>query len=160
MKARKSINYIFILTVLLSIVTGCDLNVEPADLSTIDNLLAEDGGIEVATNGTYALFKDVLPFRGESFGNDNNDYTRHFYQMSEFASDNVMYTQFSSDPLYLVFTREHFPDQENSSYFWFIAYRMILGTNLVLGSAAEGVDAETDQIIGENYFLRALIHRL
>ena len=135
---------------------SCDLQVEPSDLSTIDVLLNEEGGIATATNGTYALFKDVLPFRGQAFGNSNNDYTRHLYQMTEFASDNVMYTQFSSDPLYLVFTREHFADMENSSYFWFIAYRMMLGTNLIIANAEEGQDAFTDQILGENYFLRGL----
>ena len=138
------------------LVFSCDLAVEPEDLSTIDKLLAEEGGIQTATNGNYALFKDVLPFRGAEFGNDNNDYTRHLYQMTEFATDNVMYTQFSSDPLYLVFTREHFADQENSSYFWFIAYRIMLGANLIINSAEEGVDPLTDQLIGENYFLRAL----
>lgn len=148
--------YIFLILILTT-VFSCDLQVDPTDLSTIDLLISEDGGIETATNGTYALFKDVLPFRGQSFGNSNNDYTRHLYQMSEFAGDNVMYTQFSSDPLYLVFTREHFADQENSSYFWFIAYRMILGTNLIIDKAAEGQSAEIDQIIGENYFLRGLI---
>ena len=84
---------------------ACNLDIAPTDLSTIDVLLDEEGGIATATNGTYALFKDVLPFRGQEFGNSNNDYTRHLYQMTEFASDNVMYTQFSSDPLYLVFTR-------------------------------------------------------
>ncbi len=148
---------LYTLLILFSVtIFSCDLEVQPTDLSTIDILLNEPGGIATATNGTYALFKDVLPFRGQAFGNDNNDYTRHLYQMSEFASDNVMYTQFSSDPLYLVFTREHFADMENSSYFWFIAYRMILGTNLIIENAMEGVDAETDQIIGENYFLRGL----
>lgn len=148
--------YRFLIGLISIAALSCDLNVEPADLATIDVLLAEEGGIETATNGTYALFKDVLPFRGQQFGNSNNDYTRHLYQMSEFAADNVMYTQFSSDPLYLVFTREHFADQENSSYLWFIAYRMMLGTNLVINAAEEGVDPQTDQLIGENYFLRAL----
>ncbi|WP_421876720.1 RagB/SusD family nutrient uptake outer membrane protein [Marinoscillum sp.] len=139
----------------LLITTSCDLEIQPENKSTIDNLLAEDGGIETATNGNYALLKDVLAFGGAG-PNSNNDYTRHLYQMSEFAADNVMYTQFSSDPLYLVFTREHVPGQLNSAYFWFIAYRMILGTNLIINNAEEGVDGRTDQLIGENYFLRAM----
>lgn len=136
-------------------IVSCELEIQPSNLAAIDVLLDEDGGIEVATNGNYALLKDVLPFRGEG-PNSNNDYTRHLYQMSEFAADNVMYTQFSEDALYLVFTREHIPQQENSSYFWFIAYRIILGANLIIDSAEEGVDAATDQLIGENYFLRAM----
>lgn len=139
----------------LLIATSCDLDIQPENKSTIDNLLLEDGGIATATNGSYALLKDVLGFRGAG-PNSNNDYARHLYQMSEFAADNVMYTQFSPDPLYLVFTREHIQDQENSAYFWFIAYRIMLGTNLIINNAAEGIDAQTDQLIGENYFLRAM----
>lgn len=138
------------------IIQGCDLEIQPTNLSTIDVLLSEEGGIETATNGNYALFKDVLAFRGAG-PNLNNDYTRHLYQMSEFTTDNVMYTQFSPDPLYNVFTREHTPDLENSSYFWFIAYRIILGANLIIENAEQGVDAQTDQIIGENYFLRGMV---
>ncbi|MFT6865224.1 MAG: tetratricopeptide (TPR) repeat protein [Cyclobacteriaceae bacterium] len=156
MQTIKILSPYFVLLALVFAVVSCDLEVQPNELSTIDNLLSEEGGLETATNGTYALFKDVLPFGGQLFGNSNNDYTRHLYQMSEFAADNVMYTQFSSDPLYLIFTREHFSGQQNSSYFWFIAYRMMLGTNLVISSATEGADVITDQIIGENYFLRAL----
>lgn len=146
----------FILAALAMSCLSCDLGISPSNLSTIEVLLAEEGGLATATNGNYALFKDVLPFRGQEAGNLNNDYTRHLYQMGEFSSDNVMYTQFSSDPLYLVFTRGHFPAMENSAYFWFIAYRMMLGTNLIIGNVEPGVDAETDQLLGENYFLRAL----
>lgn len=157
MKISRIILSAFILTVFVS---SCDLETEPQTLKTIDGLLNEPGGIVTATNGTYALFKDVLPFAGQDFGDSRNDYTRHLYQMSEFATDNVMYTQFSVDPLYNVFTREHIPNLGNSSYFWFIAYRMMLGANLIIGYAddngLEGSDAATDQIIGENYFLRAV----
>lgn len=135
---------------------GCDLEIQPSNLSTIEVLLNQDGGIETATNGNYALFKDVLPFRGAG-PNQNNDYTRHLYQMSEFAADNVMYTQFSPDPLYNVFTREHTPDMENSSYLWFIGYRIILGANLIIEYAEKDKDSRTNQIIGENYFLRAMV---
>lgn len=156
MNSIKFIYKVFLTIVISFMVISCDLEVKPEALPTIDNLLSEDGGIETATNGTYALFKDVLPFAGEGFGDSRNDYTRHLYQMSEFASDNVMYTQFSVDPLYLVFSREHTPAMRNSSYFWFIAYRMMLGTNLVIDFAEEGVDAAADQLLGENYFLRAL----
>lgn len=139
---------------MLSIVSACNLDIQPTDRLTVDNLLSLEDGLEVATAGNYALLKDVLSFRGEE--NLNNSYVRHLYQMSEFAADNVMYTQFSSDPLYLVFTRNHVPSQDNSSYFWFMAYKLILGTNLLIESAVEGEDSKSDQLLGENYFLRAM----
>lgn len=155
MKTMKIFKQFLLITLVLSF-SACELDIEPQTKATINNLLSEPGGIETATNGNYALFKDVLPFSGQGFGDSRNDYTRHLYQMSEFAADNVMYTQFSVDPLYLVFTREHNSGQGNSSYFWFIAYRMILGTNLIISNAPEGESPEADQLIGENYFLRAV----
>ncbi len=155
MKTMKIFKTFLMITLVLSF-SACELEIEPQTKATINNLLNEPGGIQTATNGNYALFKDVLPFSGQGFGDSRNDYTRHLYQMSEFATDNVMYTQFSVDPLYLVFTREHNSGQGNSSYFWFIAYRMILGTNLIISNATEGESPEIDQLIGENYFLRAV----
>lgn len=149
----KKTNYILAILVLLF--TGsCKLDIQPTDKLTVNNLLSLDDGLEVATSGNYALLKDVLEFGGEV--NLNNSYVRHLYQMSEFAGDNVMYTQFSSDPLYLVFTRNHIAAQENSSYFWFVAYKLILGTNLLIENAVEGESPDKDQLIGENYYLRAM----
>ncbi len=147
--------FIYINSILiLSVISACDLEIQPTDKLTVENLLSLEDGLEVATAGNYALLKDVLSFRGEE--NLNNSYVRHLYQMSEFAADNVMYTQFSSDPLYLVFTRNHVPSQDNSSYFWFMAYKLILGTDLLIESAVEGEDPIADQLLGENYFLRAM----
>lgn len=151
---KKNKYTILVVFIMLSI-AGCDLEIEPTDKLSTDVLLSLDGGIDVATNGNYELLKVTQGFRGEG-PNLNNAYVRHLYQMSEFAGDNVMYTQFSSDPLYLVFTRNHVDDQENAAYIWYIAYKLILGANLIIESATEGVDAKTDHLIGENYFLRAM----
>jgi len=145
----------FILAVLvLSLLNACKLDIQPTEKLTVANLLSLNDGLEVATAGNYALLKDVLEFRGDE--NLNNSYVRHMYQMSEFAADNVMYTQYSSDPLYLVFTRNHVAAQDNSSYFWFMAYKLILGTNLLIENMGEGASPASDQMLGENYFLRAM----
>ncbi len=148
---RYSIDIVF---VVLFVLASCDLNVDSSNKQTIGNVFSREIGVKIATDGSYALLKDVLEFRGVE--NRNNTYVRHLYQLSEFAGDNVMYTQFSSDPLYLVFTRNHVVSQENTSYFWFLAYKVILGANLVIKNAEEGLNQNTDQLIGENYFLRAM----
>ncbi len=148
---KYSINIVLIALLLLA---SCELNVESSNKQTIGNVFSTETGVSIATDGSYALLKDVLEFRGVE--NRNNTYVRHLYQLSEFAGDNVMYTQFSSDPLYLVFTRNHVVSQENTSYFWFLAYKIILGTNLVIENAEVGVNSDTDQLVGENYFLRAM----
>ncbi|MCB0497090.1 MAG: RagB/SusD family nutrient uptake outer membrane protein [Cyclobacteriaceae bacterium] len=150
----KKLKYILIAFALLLFTNSCNLEIQPSDKLTNGKLLTDKDGLEVATSGNYSLLKDVLEFGGQV--NLNNSYVRHLYQLSEFAGDNVMYTQYSSDPLYLVFTRNHVPTQENTAYFWFVAYKLILGANLVIESSEEGVSTINDQLIGENYFLRAM----
>ncbi|SMD32830.1 Starch-binding associating with outer membrane [Reichenbachiella faecimaris] len=136
--------------------SACELEIEPTDKLSTEVLLSIDDGIDVATNGNYDLLKVTQGFRGAG-PNLNNAYVRHLYQMGEFSGDNVMYTQFSSDPLYLVFTRNHVNTQENSAYIWYIAYKLMLGANSIIENSVEGESGETDHIIGENYFLRALV---
>ena len=46
----------------------------------------------------------------------------------------------------------------NSAYMWFVAYKVINGTNQIIDALDENVDARSRQLLGENYFLRALMH--
>jgi len=132
-----------------------DLEINPSDQTTSGSLGETTDGIINATNGNYALFKDGIAFQG--FQDDNNCYLRQYFQMSDFAADDIVCGQKTEDPLYYSFTYTHSPDQSNSRYFWFASYKIINGTNMVI-ELIESKDALTDeqkQLLGENYFLRA-----
>lgn len=146
---------IFILALVL-IASSCQLEIAPFDSVSSDNLADVPGGLEAATNGTYFLMKPNLTYRGQP--DFRSTYIRNLHMMLEYAGDNVTLSGTTTDPLYLAATREHYPAMENSTYVWYAGYKIINTANQNIESAKEGVDVETDNLIGENYFMRAVAY--
>jgi len=149
---------LFLLIGLWLWVSSCDLNVEPSDAITTASLPNTSDGLNNALNGAYALFKDHITFNGTT--DDNLMYLRQFFQLSDFASDDITCGQITEDPFFSSFTLAHTPTQTNTRFFWYISYKIINGANTVIEAAEkiENPDAATQQLIGECYFLRALCH--
>ncbi len=132
-----------------------NIDVSPSDQISTGSLSETEDGIVNVTNGNYALFKDGLTFQG--FQDDNNCYLRQYFQMSDFAADDIVCGQKTEDPLYYSFTYTHSPDQSNSRFFWYSSYKIINGANTAI-EIIEGQTNQTDEIkqmLGENYFIRA-----
>jgi len=138
--------------------SSCKLDSNPTDAVTTASLTSTSDGLLNAVNGAYSLFKDHVAFNGTS--DDNNMYLRQYYQMSDFASDDVVCAQVTTDPLFLSFSLDHSPSQTNARYFWFISYKIINDCNTVieLGEKQSNPSVATQQLIGECYFLRAFCH--
>ncbi|WP_256009318.1 RagB/SusD family nutrient uptake outer membrane protein [Desertivirga xinjiangensis] len=138
--------------------SSCNLVVEPSDAITTENLITTTAGLANALNGSYALFKDHISFNG--IIDNNNMYLRQFYHLSDFASDDIVNGQVTTDPLYYSFTQDHSPAQANTRYFWYVSYKIISGVNTVIEAAEkmESPDAATQQLLGECYFLRSFCH--
>jgi starch-binding outer membrane protein, SusD/RagB family len=151
----KNVNYIKMMIIAFACCTGCDLDTEPYDGITKDQLPNVPNGIEYATNGNYAIIKEILNYNGQP--DVRNTYVRHFNQLAEYPSDNVTLSGSTTDHLFQAATMEHFPTMNNTTYLWYIGYKVINGANQVLESASEGKDAATDQLLGENYFLRGMM---
>jgi hypothetical protein len=156
MKTR--VIYFFSFIGLLVGFAGCELDVEPTDAINTSSLANTSDGILNVTNGCYALFKDNVEFGG--FVDQNNNYLRQYFQMSDFASDDIACGQVTEDPLFYSFTLTHSPDQANARFFWYISYKIINSNNTVIeiSNQVTTMDDATRQLIGENYFLRAFCH--
>jgi hypothetical protein len=106
------------------------------------------------------MFKDVLVLNGVQ--NQNYSYLRQYFYLSDFTGDDVVCGQVTTDPLFLSFNQNHTPAQENTSYFWYVSYKMISATNLVISLYERGgvtdPTAANLQLVGENYFVRAFAH--
>lgn len=139
-------------------ITSCELNVEPSDAVTTTTLVTTSDGLRNAVNGAYALFKDHISFNGQT--DQNLMYLRQYYHLSDFASDDIVSGQVTTDPLYNSFSLDHSPAQTNTRYFWYISYKIINGLNTVIDAAEkiDNPDAATQQLLGECYFLRAFCH--
>lgn len=148
-----------IIVLLLSTLLGsCSLLVEPSDAITTGNLVTTTDGLQNALNGAYSLFKDRVEFNGVI--STNNMYLRQYYHLSDFASDDIVCGQVTTDPFFYSFTQDHAPTQANTRFFWYISYKIINTANTVI-EAVEQIterDAAQQQLLGECYFLRAFAH--
>jgi hypothetical protein len=149
---------IFIGLFLLTNLVSCEMDFIPSDQISTESIPGSPDGLMNVTNGNYAMLKDGLVFNGVI--DDNNCYVRQYFQMSNFASDDIVCGQTTEDPLYFSFTYTHSPGQSNARYFWYVSYKIINGANTVIEIAndIENKTAKENQILGENYFLRALSH--
>ena len=147
-----------LLFVAIIFIPSCEMDFVPVDQITTESIPNNPDGLINVTNGNYSMLKDGLEFNG--IVDDNNCYVRQFYQMSDFAADDIVCGQKTEDPLYFSFTYTHSPDQANTRYFWYVSYKIINGANTVIEIAEdiENKDDEQNQILGENYFLRAFCH--
>ena len=117
--------------------SSCIKDVTPSDSITTETLTSTTEGLTNAVNGAYALFKDHVEFNGTA--DDNNMYLRQYFQLSDFASDDITCGQVTEDPLFYSFSLDHSPTQTNTRYFWYISYKIINDCNTVIAA----VDAST-----------------
>lgn len=148
----------WIICPLLLLLASCVKDVTPSDAITTETLTTTAEGLRNAVNGAYALFKDHVPFAGST--SDNNMYLRQYFQASDFASDDIVCGQVTEDPFFYSFSLAHSPTQANMRYFWYVSYKIISDVNTVIESVEKvaAPDNTTKQLLGECYFLRALVH--
>jgi len=150
---------IWILAVIALTMASCGkMDVTPSNQISTESIGNTSDGVINVTNGNYALFKNQVDFNG--FVDDNNMYLRQYFQLSDFAGDEIVCGQKTEDPLYYSFTYTHSPDQANSRFFWYVSYKIANGANTVIEILEDkGADDDTKkQLLGENYFLRAFVH--
>jgi len=148
--------YIYIILTISLLVSACELSLTPHDGMTKEQLSEYPEGAGYATNGNYAMIKDILEYKGVE--DIRNTYVRHYFQLSEFPGDNISLSGSTTDHLFYAVTYRHFATMMNTTYFWFSGYKIINGACQIIESVEEGQSADLDQLIGENYFLRAMAH--
>jgi starch-binding outer membrane protein, SusD/RagB family len=144
---KKIIIYVGLLLASLTL-TECELDVVPQDALTSGQITTTSDGLPSLVNGLYAIFM-------QSEG--NNCYTRQYYQMSDFASDDIVCAYKTEDDLINGFRyKDRSAEKSNINSFWEMSYKVIYGANVAISMAdLKGDDASTNQLKGESYFLRA-----
>ncbi|QES90693.1 RagB/SusD family nutrient uptake outer membrane protein [Rhizosphaericola mali] len=156
---KRSIGKIFLTISILAALASCVKDVNPSDSITTATITNTYEGIEDAVNGAYSLFKDHLEFAGST--DLNNMWLRQYFQCADFAGDDIVCGQTTTDPLYYSFSLNHTVSQTNTRYFWYISYKIINDANTVIESIQNSSTTQTDsvkQLLGECYFLRAFVH--
>ncbi|CDF80347.1 SusD-like protein [Formosa agariphila KMM 3901] len=131
------------------IITSCDLERNPYDQVAVEDLLSDPGSIEAATVGNYALLKGDLGYSG---------WVDDLHRISEYAGDNISLSGGTTDDLFYLYNYQAIPTNYRTARFWSNSYKVIVGTNVMIERIEEGVTEEEDQLLGENYYLRALVY--
>lgn len=131
---------------------SCELERFPYDSIASEELLESEGGLESATLGVYAILKG----NGESWLDQG--FAMHLHRLAEYAGDNVCMSGTTTDPAFYFYNYQNITTSGRVNNFWVSGYQAIVAANKVIELAAEGESPERDQLIGENYYLRALAY--
>jgi len=152
---------IFAISIALLTLVSCKMDFYSSDSMTSSQLKENPASAIYTTDGIYSLFKDNLPYKGQSSGEAGNIYIRHYFQLTESRGDNVTVSGYSEDPFTSPYRYEDVAYGKNKTYTWWMAYKIIYAAN----SNIEGLDPntsdnpkQTSHLLGENYFFRALAH--
>lgn len=137
---------IFKLLFITVILVSCEVERFPYDSIASEELLSGEGGIEAATLGNYAILK------GDA---DGNGFAPQFHRIAEYPGDNVALSGTTTDALFYSYNYNNLATSGRVNNFWTSGYQAIVGCNKMIELTTEGESEETDQLIGENYYLRA-----
>ncbi len=152
----KKIIYNFAIAIVaLCGLSACTLDFFPTDELNSEVLMADPSGAQYVVDGCYAVMKDQVDFLGYESG---NSYVRHYFQMSEFPADNTCLSSHTIDPLYEATAYKMTTNLKNLGTLWYLTYKVAYMANSVIETNDEGGSTAGDQLIGEAYFLRALMH--
>lgn len=137
------------LSLVAAVMTSCNLDRQPLSNVVTDELLSNPNSITTVTNGNYALLK------GDANG---GGFFNNLYRSAEYGGENVSISGTTTDPFFYMYNYKSVKSNSRASSIWSNGYRAIIGCNKVINTAQEGKDEATDQLIGENYFLRAYVY--
>ncbi|MEE9364113.1 MAG: RagB/SusD family nutrient uptake outer membrane protein [Cellulophaga sp.] len=140
---------ILIVPVIMFILQSCSLDRNPYDQIAVDDLFSDPGSIKTATIGNYALLKGDIGFDG---------WVDDLHRMSEYPGDNVALSGGTSDHLFFFYNYQAITTNSRAARFWRNSYKITVGANLMIEKIAEGESTESDQLLGENYYLRGLVY--
>lgn len=139
---------IFIPFIALTLV-ACNIDRSPFDSKESDVILNDPTGLQTITLGNYALLK------GDA---DGGGFFNNLYRVGEYGGDNIDISGTTSDQFFYYYNYRSIKNNGRSNVIWNTGYKAIIGCNRVISKFPEGKDADTDQLIGENYFLRAYVY--
>ena len=135
---------------------SCDMDFYRSDTLTSAMLKENPGAATYTTDGVYSMFKDVLSYNGSEYS--ANQYVRHLLLSTELRGDNAAVSFATSDKLLSALLYNDLATHDNIGYFWYVAYKILYGANSNIESIQEGASVESDHMLGENYFIRAIVH--
>lgn len=133
----------YYIAIMIGLISSCKIDRTPYDSLTVADLNTSAGSLQAVTNGNYAAFKTM------SLG---------WYRVMEYGSDNVSLSGTTTSHLFYLYNYQRIEANSFTTSFWTTSYQIIVSCNKMIEQVAEAKSAATDQLLGENYFLRAYLH--
>ena len=153
---KTSMKNIIIRTIVLGTLSlctfSCNLDYYPSDEQSTDVIMRDAKSMII--DGCYSVMKDEVEYLGYPSG---NTYCRHYFQMAEFPADNICLSGRSTDPLFQATTYTMTDNLQNVGTLWMLGYKNIYMANTLIEEMDES-KKEDMQVLGEAYFMRALMH--
>lgn len=143
----KTYKFLIILTASLVFLAGCDdLDYKPIDQLDESKVINSTELLQNVTYGTYSKLKI-------------RNYLRECRYAKELMSDDVILVKTTGDHLMQTYNYQHIVNSNLALHVWTLGYQAIFSANTVIDAIDENTnDAIQKQLLGENLFLRALIH--
>lgn len=140
---KINIKHIAVAMTCLLIATACSVDKSPYDSIKGDDLNNSETGLEAATLGNYHRMKL---------------WATEWHILHEFPGDNMSVSGTTTDPLFFSYNYQRVANSSRTSTYWTKSYEIIVGANKVIEAITEGASEANDQLLAENYYLRALMH--
>lgn len=137
---KKKIIYTLICGVLAA---SCSIDRTPYSALTNESIKNTPGALEVLNLGNYHTLKS---------------WVENWHRVTEYPGDNVALSGTTTDNLFFNYTYQRLVTNSRVNNYWSNSYKIIAGTNAILGQLAEGESPVSDQIIAENLYLRSVMY--
>ncbi len=141
--------YRYLIIVALIAFTACDIDRYPYDAILANKVANDPSKVGEATLGNYSVLK------GDANG---GGFANMLHQMGEYAGDNVSLSGTTTDNLFYTYNYNNLVTSSRTYSFWTSGYKAILGCNKIIENYKEGESTALDQLLGENYYMRAFVH--
>ncbi|PKQ66467.1 hypothetical protein BZG01_10585 [Labilibaculum manganireducens] len=145
----KNIYKYCLVSILVLGFSSCELDMEPYETIEKDAVYSSENALEALTLGNYAILK------GSGIA-DGYSWVNNYFRFGEYSGDNVALSGSTTDPLFYTYNYKRQVKGYRKQAVWTAAYKAIVGCNIVIDRAEEGVNADLDNLIGQNYYLRGM----
>ena len=120
---KKILSTIVFIPLLL---TGCmKLDLVQSDALTGAALATNPAAAIYTTDGIYAMMKEMSTYQQSQ----NNSFVRQYFLLNEVKTDNICFSNTSTDPFWKAAQYIDAANDANSSFMWFVCYKMLYAAN-------------------------------
>ena len=152
---RRAFN-IFLMLLPLALCWGCNMDLYRSDTMTSAQFKSDPGAAVYSTDGNYSLFKNTQSYKGST--DSGLTFVKLWNHMSVMRGDDAVLSGKTTSPIYNSACYDDNSLLKHSYFFWWICYKIIYSANSVIEMLPEGESDAQDQLLGENYTMRAYCH--